>query len=35
MLKELIEVSFSEIQANLHFTDTIFTKAKFDKDPLN
>ena len=35
MLKGLIEVSFFAIQANFHFTDTNFTKAKFGKDPLN
>ena len=35
MLKEPFEVSFFAIQANLCFTDTNFTEAKFDKDPLN
>ena len=35
MLKELIEVSFFAIQAKFRFTDTSFTEAKFDKDPLN
>ena len=33
MLKEPIEVSFFAIQANFPFTDTNFTKAKFDKTP--
>ena len=35
MLKEPIKVSFFAIQANFPFTDTNFTAAKFDKDPLN
>ena len=35
MLKEQLEVSFFAIQANFRFTDTYFTEAKFDKDPLN
>ena len=35
MLKEPIEVSFFAIQVNFAFTDTNFTEAKFDKDPLN
>ena len=35
MLKEPIEVSLLAIQANFPFTDTNFTEAKFDKDPLN
>ena len=35
MLKELIEVSFFAIQAKFRFSDTNFTEAKFDKDPLN
>ena len=35
MLKEPIEVSFFAIQVNFPFTDTNFTEAKFDKDPLN
>ena len=35
MLKEPIEVSFFAIQVNFGFTDTTFTEAKFDKDPLN
>ena len=34
MLQELIEVSFFAIQAKFHFTETNFTEAKFDKDPL-
>ena len=32
MLKEQIQVSFFTIQANFCFTDTNFTKAKFEKD---
>ena len=35
MLKEPIEVDFSAIQANLHFTDRNFTETKFDKDLFN
>ena len=35
LLKELIAVSFFAIQAKFPFTDTNFTEAKFDKDPLN
>ena len=35
MPKKPTEVSFFEIQANFSFTDTNFTEAKFDKDPLN
>ena len=34
-LKELIEVSFFAIQRKFRSTDTNFTEAKFDKDPLN
>ena len=35
LLKEPIKVSFSAFQANFTFADTVFTEAKFDKDPLN
>ena len=35
MLKEPIEVDFSAIQANLHFTDRNFTETKFDRDLFN
>ena len=35
MLNEPVEVSFFAIKANICFTDTNFTEARFDKDPLN
>ena len=35
LLKEPIEVSFFADQAYFPFTDTNFTEAKLDKDPLN
>ena len=35
MIKEQIKVSFFAIQAHFCLTDTIFTEAKFYKDPLN
>ena len=34
MLSEPVEVSFFAIKTNFCFTDTNFTEAKFDKDPL-
>ena len=35
MLKEPTEASFFTTQANFRFTDTNFTEAKSDKNPLN